>query len=64
MGQLYSVACEHVGLFHIRVEASTEDEARYLAKRQLAEQGIVIETMVPGYVGHMTRAGTVLLVEE
>lgn len=55
------MACEHVELFQVRVEAADEAEARRLAKKQLVGHGVVTEA--PGYVGQTIRAGTVIEVE-
>lgn len=59
--KLYSVACEHVELFQIRVRAESEEDARRKAKECMYGHGVITEA--PGYVGQTLRAGTVIEVE-
>lgn len=56
--KLYSVSCEFVQLFQIRVKARSPEDARRLAKRQLIGHGVMHEC--GGYVGQTIRAGTVI----
>lgn len=62
MKKLYSVSCEHVELYMIRVEANNEDEARRSAIKELQDLDAV--SVVKGYVGRSFRANTVIEVQE